>query len=391
MLTEIARLARDHFTLRFDYSDRRQEASQRRVEPYRIVNAGQRWYLVAWDLDRDDWRTFRVDRMREGMSPGPRFTPRELSDADAEALVARGIPPEARQHQARVIVHAPAAAAPGAVRPVARHRDPASTTRAARSTPAPTRWSSWPPGWARSARTSRSPSRRSSSRRCGRCPRGTRPRPAESSRERHAGVEARPSEVPIEGREGGLAKPRKVQVRGVVHAQAELHGRCRGSRPRPWTARRARSRHRGRRAADVLDRRRRGGYDRVAQRPHRPFAAPWASAPAQRRPRGHAREDTLRQLVPALAGCTERARPMRRATDHRLRPSSMRSRIGTSPQGMRAPELRGASEAAAALHRGTASAVQASGWRPAGRASGSRSNIAGGDLVEEPGQWVLAS
>ena len=109
MLTEIARNARDHFTLRFDYSDRRQEASQRRVEPYRIVNAGQRWYLVAWDLDREDWRTFRVDRMREGMSPGPRFTPRELTDADAEALVARGVPVEARQHQAWVVVQAPAA------------------------------------------------------------------------------------------------------------------------------------------------------------------------------------------------------------------------------------------------------------------------------------------
>jgi predicted DNA-binding transcriptional regulator YafY len=109
VLTELARLARDHFTLRFDYSDRRETASQRRVEPYRIVSAGQRWYLVAWDLDRDDWRTFRVDRMREGMSPGPRFASRQLSDADAEALVARGVPPEARQHQARVVVHVPAA------------------------------------------------------------------------------------------------------------------------------------------------------------------------------------------------------------------------------------------------------------------------------------------
>src|ERR687896_145344 len=64
VLTELARLARQHFTLRFDYSDRRETASQRRVEPYRIVNAGPRWYLVAWDLDRRDWRTFRVDRMR---------------------------------------------------------------------------------------------------------------------------------------------------------------------------------------------------------------------------------------------------------------------------------------------------------------------------------------
>jgi predicted DNA-binding transcriptional regulator YafY len=109
MLTELARLARDHFRLRFDYSDRKEQASQRRAEPYRIVNAGQRWYLVAWDLDRDDWRTFRVDRIRPGMSPGARFTPRELSDAEVEALISRGVPPEARSHQARVLVHAPAA------------------------------------------------------------------------------------------------------------------------------------------------------------------------------------------------------------------------------------------------------------------------------------------
>jgi predicted DNA-binding transcriptional regulator YafY len=109
MLTEIARLAREHFTLRFDYSDRRQAATQRRVEPYRIVNSGQRWYLVAWDLDREDWRTFRVDRIREGMSPGPRFTPRELTDAQVEALVSRGVPVEARRHQARVLVQARAA------------------------------------------------------------------------------------------------------------------------------------------------------------------------------------------------------------------------------------------------------------------------------------------
>ncbi len=107
-LTTIARLAREHFMLRFDYSDRRETASQRRVEPYRIVHAGQRWYLVAWDLDRDDWRTFRVDRMRPGMSPGARFSPRPLTDAEVEALVSRGVPPEARRHQARVVVRMPA-------------------------------------------------------------------------------------------------------------------------------------------------------------------------------------------------------------------------------------------------------------------------------------------
>jgi predicted DNA-binding transcriptional regulator YafY len=108
-LSELARLARENWTLRFDYSDRRQEASQRRAEPYRLVNAGARWYLVAWDLDRAAWRTFRVDRMQPGMSPGPRFTPRLISDQDVEALIARGVPPEARRHQARIVVQAPAA------------------------------------------------------------------------------------------------------------------------------------------------------------------------------------------------------------------------------------------------------------------------------------------
>jgi predicted DNA-binding transcriptional regulator YafY len=109
MLTALARVAREHFTVRFDYSDRKQEASQRRVEPYRIVNAGARWYLVAWDLDRADWRTFRVDRIQPGMSPSVRFTPRDLTDAEVEALISRGVPPEARRHQARVIVKVPAA------------------------------------------------------------------------------------------------------------------------------------------------------------------------------------------------------------------------------------------------------------------------------------------
>jgi predicted DNA-binding transcriptional regulator YafY len=108
VLAELARLARQQFMLRFDYSDRRETVTQRRAEPYRLVNAGQRWYLVAWDLDRDDWRTFRVDRIRPGMSPGARFTPRPLSDDEVEALITRGVPPEARRHQARVIVMTPA-------------------------------------------------------------------------------------------------------------------------------------------------------------------------------------------------------------------------------------------------------------------------------------------
>jgi len=109
ILTGLARLAREHFTVRFEYSDRQATTTRRHVEPYRIVNASQRWYLVAWDLDRKDWRTFRVDRMAPGASAGVRFTPRELTDDAVQALVSRGIPPEARRHQARIVIRASAA------------------------------------------------------------------------------------------------------------------------------------------------------------------------------------------------------------------------------------------------------------------------------------------
>jgi predicted DNA-binding transcriptional regulator YafY len=110
VLTELAGACRDHARLRFEYKDRGGAASQRRVEPYRLVNSGRRWYLVAWDEEREDWRTFRVDRIRPRLSAGPRFAPRELSDADAAALVSRGIPAAARRYRARVVVHASAAA-----------------------------------------------------------------------------------------------------------------------------------------------------------------------------------------------------------------------------------------------------------------------------------------
>jgi predicted DNA-binding transcriptional regulator YafY len=51
------------------------------------VTWGGRWYLVGWDLDRDDWRTFRVDRMLPRTPTGPRFTPRELPAADVSTYI----------------------------------------------------------------------------------------------------------------------------------------------------------------------------------------------------------------------------------------------------------------------------------------------------------------
>ena len=73
------------------------------------MNSGRRWYLVAWDTDRADWRTFRVDRIRPHLPTGSRFVPRDLADEDVIALVSRGVPADARRFQARVTVHAPAA------------------------------------------------------------------------------------------------------------------------------------------------------------------------------------------------------------------------------------------------------------------------------------------
>ncbi|MFD9961643.1 helix-turn-helix transcriptional regulator [Amycolatopsis sp. NPDC058986] len=60
----------------------------RRAEPHNLVTWGGRWYLVAWDLDRDDWRTFRADRITPRIPTGPRFTPRELPGGDVAAFVA---------------------------------------------------------------------------------------------------------------------------------------------------------------------------------------------------------------------------------------------------------------------------------------------------------------
>ncbi|MGW4232400.1 helix-turn-helix transcriptional regulator [Streptomyces sp. NPDC004980] len=59
----------------------------RRVEPHHLVTWGGRWYLVSWDLDREDWRTFRVDRITPRVPTGPRFAPRELPGGDVAAFV----------------------------------------------------------------------------------------------------------------------------------------------------------------------------------------------------------------------------------------------------------------------------------------------------------------
>jgi predicted DNA-binding transcriptional regulator YafY len=108
-LTLLAAACRDHQRLRFAYRDREGSATRREVEPYRLVNWGRRWYLVAWDLQRADWRTFRVDRLTPRLPLGARFAPRPLPDEDIAAYVARGAHESGWRVRARIVVHAPAA------------------------------------------------------------------------------------------------------------------------------------------------------------------------------------------------------------------------------------------------------------------------------------------
>jgi predicted DNA-binding transcriptional regulator YafY len=110
VLTLMAVACRDHEMLRFDYRARSGEATSRQVEPYRLVNDRRRWYLVAWDTQRDAWRTFRVDRMQPSTMPGRRFSPRPLPpDNEITAQVARAVGQTTWLYRARVIVHASAA------------------------------------------------------------------------------------------------------------------------------------------------------------------------------------------------------------------------------------------------------------------------------------------
>ena len=109
LLSALAAACRDREGLRFDYADHSGTASRRRVEPYRLVNWGRRWYLLAYDLDRDDWRTFRVDRITLRTPNNPRFAARPLPTDDIAGYVSGRVSAAAWRHRARVTVHAPAA------------------------------------------------------------------------------------------------------------------------------------------------------------------------------------------------------------------------------------------------------------------------------------------
>lgn len=109
-LALLALACRDGERIRFGYTDGEGTPSSRHVEPYRLVVTARHWYLVARDLDKGEWRSFRLDRLERPLPTGHRSSPAGPPDAppDAGRFVAEGIAAGAYRYQARVLVAAPA-------------------------------------------------------------------------------------------------------------------------------------------------------------------------------------------------------------------------------------------------------------------------------------------
>jgi predicted DNA-binding transcriptional regulator YafY len=108
LLGLLALACRDSEQLRFRYTSGDGRTSRRHAVPFRLVSTGRRWYLVARDLDRDDWRSFRLDRITDPRTTGVRSRPAD--PPDAARFVAEGVSTLGYPRQARILLHAPASA-----------------------------------------------------------------------------------------------------------------------------------------------------------------------------------------------------------------------------------------------------------------------------------------
>ncbi|WP_448808214.1 helix-turn-helix transcriptional regulator [Agromyces bauzanensis] len=109
LLGLVALACRDSERLRFSYTDAAGQASARIVEPYRLVPVARRWYLLAWDRQREDWRTFRLDRISDVFQTRVHFEPRPMTDEAARARVETALRYRDRSVRARVIIDLPKA------------------------------------------------------------------------------------------------------------------------------------------------------------------------------------------------------------------------------------------------------------------------------------------
>ena len=106
-LSLLAQACRDDERVEFTYTPDGREPTLRTVEPHRLVSHVRRWYLVAWDVNRADWRTFRIDRLTHPRATGARFRQRELPGGDAADFVRAGFA-AAPRHDVLVEIEAPA-------------------------------------------------------------------------------------------------------------------------------------------------------------------------------------------------------------------------------------------------------------------------------------------
>lgn len=120
VLTALARARQEHLAVSFGYVSRGKEATRRTVEPAGLVHTGYRWYLVAWDIDKSGWRTFRVDRIDGAVELGARVVPRPPpEDGDLRKYVSRSVSTDVYARQAKVLFHAPIALVAERVSPAA--------------------------------------------------------------------------------------------------------------------------------------------------------------------------------------------------------------------------------------------------------------------------------
>ncbi|MGO0575165.1 helix-turn-helix transcriptional regulator [Ornithinimicrobium panacihumi] len=142
LLTTLADCVTGRVQARLGYLDRRGAATERRVEPYRLVAWGRRWYLSAFDLERDDWRTFRLDRIQDARATTFRYRPRP-GEPDITTTLGSHHDPSSYRHRIELLVDAPLAELEGYAAYVTLEEVDATTTRMVSGTEDPARAAEW--------------------------------------------------------------------------------------------------------------------------------------------------------------------------------------------------------------------------------------------------------